>query len=221
VTLYLTNGTTLQTLTDTSGYNATINWTLTSLTPAPTNTAFRGIAFAPSSGAAPQLASAVSRLTHGGAGDFDVALPLTGTAGVEDRSSSTYNIVLTFTNGPITAGTAMVTAGTGTAGSPTFSGSTMTVPLTGVANAQTLTLTVNNVSMAGEGTLPSASVNIGFLIGDTGGNGSVNAADVGQTKAQSGNPVTATNFREDLNHDGNVNASDVGLVKSRTGTAIP
>jgi hypothetical protein len=165
------------------------------------------------------IVSAASRLTHGGAGDFSVNLPLTGTAGVECRSSATYLIDLTFSSGPVTMGTASVTAGTGTAGSPTFSGNTMTVPLTGVANAQTLTLTYSNVSAAADMTM--GSVNIGFLIGDTGGNGSVNSADVGQTKAQSGNAVTASNFREDLNHDGNVNASDVGLVKSKTGTAIP
>jgi hypothetical protein len=170
------------------------------------------------SAAVPALTSAVSRLTHTGVGDFDVPLPSSSPAAVEDRSSGgNYSIVLTFTNGPITSGTAMVTAGTGTAGAPTFSGNTMTVPLTGVANAQTLTLTVNNVN----GLLPSASVSIGFLIGDTGGNGSVNAADIGQTKAQSGNAVTSSNFREDVNHDGTINASDVGLVKSRSGTSIP
>jgi uncharacterized protein len=48
VTLYVTNsGTTLATLTDTSGYNATMNGTVTSLATAAANTAFRGVAFAP------------------------------------------------------------------------------------------------------------------------------------------------------------------------------
>ena len=42
------------------------------------------------------LLSAASRLTHGAAGTFDIAMPLTGTSGVEDRSSSTYNAVFTF-----------------------------------------------------------------------------------------------------------------------------
>ena len=42
------------------------------------------------------LLSAASRLTHGTAGTFDVAMPLTGVSGVEDRSASTYNAVFTF-----------------------------------------------------------------------------------------------------------------------------
>ena len=165
----------------------------------------------------PALTSAVSRLTHTGVGAFDVNMPLSGTSGVEDRQTSTYSIVLTFSNGPITSGTATVTAGTAVAGSPSFSGNTMTVPLTGVANMQVVTLTVNNVN----GLLPSASVDIGFLVGDTNGDRSVNSADIGQTKAQSGNLVIGSNFREDVNIDGNINSSDIGLVKSKSGTSVP
>ncbi len=179
--------------------------------------AFAALPFTVASPAAPQLTSAVSRLTHPGVGAFDVNMPLTGTSGVEDRSSSSYSIVLTFANGPITSGTATVTSGTGAAGTPTFNGNTMTVPLTGVANAQVVNLTVNNVN----GLLASAGVNLGFLIGDTNADRSVNSADVGQTKSQSGNLVTGANFREDANIDGNLNSGDVGLVKSKSGTALP
>jgi D-serine deaminase-like pyridoxal phosphate-dependent protein len=139
---------------------------------------------------APTLASAVSELTHGGSGTFDINLPLSGTAGVEDRSSSQYHIILTFSNGPITSGTAIVTAGTATAGAPTFSGNTMTVPLIGVTNAQVITLRVSNVNGQGG----SASVNLGFLVGDTTGDGLVNSADISQTKAQSGATAGAGNF---------------------------
>ena len=57
------------------------------------------------------LLSAASRLTHGAAGTFDIAMPLTGTSGVEDRSSSTYNAVFTF-DGPVTSGEVTVLSGT-------------------------------------------------------------------------------------------------------------
>ena len=60
-----------------------------------------------------------------------------------------------------------------------------------------------------------------ILVGDTNGNGSVTASDIGQTKAQSGQPTTAANFRTDVNANGSITASDIGLVKSMSGTALP
>ena len=46
-----------------------------------------------------QLTSAVSRKTHGAAGVFDIALPLSGTPGVECRSGAGgHTLVFTFVN---------------------------------------------------------------------------------------------------------------------------
>jgi len=59
------------------------------------------------------------------------------------------------------------------------------------------------------------------LSGDTNGNRQVNASDIGQTKSQSGTPVTASNFRQDVAVSGTITASDVGLVKSRAGNSLP
>ncbi|MGI8957666.1 MAG: dockerin type I domain-containing protein [Chthoniobacterales bacterium] len=164
------------------------------------------------------LLSATSRLTHGMAGTFDIAMPLTGAPGVEDRSAGTYNAVLTF-DGQVTSGAAAVTVGTATAGIPTFSGNTMSVPLTGVANAQTMALQLSNINA--DSNPNDGSVAFSFLIGDTTADGSVNSGDISQTKSQSGNPVTVTNFREDVSIDGNINSSDISLVKSKSGSALP
>src|SRR6266511_1959305 len=71
------------------------------------------------------LLSAASRLTHAGAGTFDISMPLTGISGVEDRSSSTYNSVFTF-DGPVTSGQVTVLSGTATVGTILFSGNAMT-----------------------------------------------------------------------------------------------
>ncbi len=73
-----------------------------------------------------QIATAASRETHGGAGVFDVRLPLTGEPGVECRSgtpaSDAHTLVFTFTNN-VVSGNASVTTGTGVvSGSPTFAG---------------------------------------------------------------------------------------------------
>ena len=49
--------------------------------------------------ATPTVTGAVSRKAHGGAGNFDVNLPLTGTPGIEDRTggaTNDYTMVVTF-----------------------------------------------------------------------------------------------------------------------------
>jgi hypothetical protein len=169
-----------------------------------------------------QLLSAVSRLMHAGVGNFDIDMPLTGTTGVECRNGGgNYTLVVTFSNNMV-SGNASVTSGAGNVvGSPTFSGHTMTINLTNVTNAQTTTVTLASVTDAFSQVLPTTALNASFLVGDTTGDGTVNSADIGQTKSQSGNAVTGSNFREDVNVDGNINASDVGLVKSKSGTALP
>jgi len=172
---------------------------------------------------APVAQGAVSRKTHGAAGDFDVPLPLTGSVGIECRRGSGANldehqIIVTFVN-PVTVGSASATSGIGSVGSFSVSGAQVTVNLTGVANAQTLTVTLGNVNDGvGFGNVP---VSMGLLLGDTNGNGSVSASDIGQTKAQSGQATTGSNFREDVNVNGSITAADVGLVKASAGTGLP
>ena len=176
---------------------------------------------APSAGLA-QLASAVSRKTHGTAGTFDITLPLTGAPGIECRSGGAgndYQIVATWVE-PVTLSGASVTAGAGSVSSTIGSGTNaITINLTGVANAQTVTVTLSGVSAGGP---PSnIAVPLGLLVGDTTGNGTVNASDVGQTKAQSGQLVNGTNFRTDVNASGSISATDISLVKSQTGISLP
>ncbi len=166
---------------------------------------------------ASQLLSAASRLTHGAAGTFDVAMPLTGTSGVEDRTASSYNAVFTFA-APVISGEVQVVSGTAAVGPISFNGNSLMVQLTGVTSAGNVVLRVQNVN--GDG-LQDGDVTFGFLIGDSNADGSVNSADVGQAKSQSGNLVTGSNFREDVNIDGDLNSGDVGLVKSKSGTSLP
>jgi hypothetical protein len=167
--------------------------------------------------------TAVSRKTHGAAGVFDINLPLTGAPGVECRSgsgagSNDHQIVVAFAS-PVTVPSVTVTSGTLSGATFAVNGNVVTVTLNGVANAQRLVLQFDNVT---DGVNTSTvSVPIGFLVGDTSGNGSVNASDVSQTKAQSGQLVTGSNFRNDVTVNGTINASDVSQVKARSGTALP
>ena len=169
-----------------------------------------------------QLTSAVSRMTHGGAGDFDVNLPLTGEPGVECRNGTgNFKMVVTFSN-TVASGNASVTSGIGSvAGSPAFNGNTMTVNLTGVADVQKLTVNLSNVTDSFAQVMPDTAISVNMLIGDTSGNKTVNASDVGQTKAQSGLSVTITNFREDVIPNGSINVSDIGQVKVDAGHGVP
>jgi uncharacterized MnhB-related membrane protein len=64
-------------------------------------------------------------------------------------------------------------------------------------------------------------VSMGVLVGDVNGNVVVNASDVSLTKAQVGQAVSGSNFREDVNANGSINVADVALVKAEVGTALP
>jgi hypothetical protein len=166
--------------------------------------------------------SAVSRKTHGAAGDFDIDLPLTGVVGVECRSggaTNDYKVIVTFA-APVTFSSAAVNDGTGSVATSSGSGTTtVTVDLTGVTNAQRITIalfgvddTVNNGDVG---------VRMGILIGDATGNGGVNATDVTVTRSRSGQAVDASNFRMDVNVSSSISSTDVSTVKSRSGTALP
>jgi hypothetical protein len=167
---------------------------------------------------APVAQSAFSRKTHGAAGDFDIPLPLTGSVGIECRSGPAHQVIINFAV-PVTVASASVTSGTGSVGSFSVSGSQVTVNLTGVTNAQKITVTLGSVN---DGTnIGDVPISMGVLAGDTNESATVSAADVSQTKAQSGQAVTGSNFREDVNFNGAITAADVGLVKASTGTGLP
>lgn len=183
--------------------------------------------------AAPALTSASSRKTHGGAGTFDVDLPLTGEPGIECRTggaTNDYTMVATFSGNVTVSGRpqAAVISGTGTIGSNgvsnggmvSVSGNIVTIPLTNVANAQTINVRLNGVtsaSAAGERLAADVTIPMSVRIGDTNANGVVNSSDVTQTKARIGQILNATNFRSDVNASGGINASDVSIIKSRIG----
>ena len=172
--------------------------------------------------AALRCTSVVSRKMHGSLGPFDTSLPLYGQPGVECRASGgIHTLVFYFTNDVI-SGNARVTSGAGViATAPTFSGNTIIVTLSEVTDVQRLIVTLDNVRDNFDQVLPSTAVSMIMLVGDTSGNKTVNATDVSQTKVQSGQAITASNFRADVNADGSINATDVSLVKLRSGTALP
>ena len=180
----------------------------------------------------PLPSSAVSRKAHAAA-IFDIPMPLTGTPGIECRTgggTGDFELVVTFPTDVFVGGFSMqeadVTNGigdVGTGGVPNggdVSGngtSVLSVPLTNVANAQTIIVTLFDVD---DFTNPPGNVSIpmSVLIGDTTASGGVNSSDVSQVKAASG---TNQASRVDVTPNGAVNSSDVSAVKARSGTGLP
>lgn len=179
--------------------------------------------------ATPTVQSAVSRKTHGPAGDFDIVLPLSGTPGIECRiggATNDHKLIITFTGAVTVTGTpqAQITAGAGEIGSGgvgnggmvTIDGNSVTVPLTNVNNTQTISVTLFGVNGSANVVIPMS-----VLAGDVNANGVANAGDIALAKSQLGQPVSATNFRADVNANGATNSTDLGLIKSASGTGLP
>ena len=151
----------------------------------------------------------------------DIPLPRSGALGVECRTggaSSIHQVIMTFP-GTVTVTDASVTTGVGGVSSFSVSGPEVTVNLTGVSNAQKIMIRLFGVS---DGIYTNdVDVPMGVLLGDTSGNGSVNATDVSQTKSKSGQAVDNTNFRTDVTVSNSISSSDVSTVKAKSGTALP
>jgi len=174
-----------------------------------------------------QLTGIVSRITHGTAGTFDINLPPSGSPGIECRSggaNGSYTLVFTFANPLTNVASASVTGGTGSVVSSTIDSNdahNYIVNLTGVTNAQVVTVSLTNVADSVGNFSPAVAGSMGVLLGDTSGDGVVNSADITQTRRQSGNVANSSNFREDVTLDGVINSADITLVRRQSGTALP
>jgi hypothetical protein len=172
----------------------------------------------------PVVQGRVSRKVHGSAGTF--GLPLPGTPAsptTEPRSGGAggnHTIVFIFDK-DVTGGIALVTEGTGTAATPTFSGNEMRVPLTGVTNQQYVTVEVSNVIAADGAGGGSGSVRIGFLLGDVNQNRVVTVSDLALVNAQIAQAVSASNYLRDVNVSGTLTVSDKGIANTQITKALP
>ncbi len=95
------------------------------------------------------------------------------------------------------------------------------VNLTGVANAQYITIGLTNVVDVAGNTAGAVSTTMGVLTGDATANGTVNSSDISEVQSQSGQLVTANNFRDEVTLNGAINSSDISLVQSQSGMALP
>jgi hypothetical protein len=173
---------------------------------------------------APVPLSAVSRKTHGSAGAFDVPLPLSGKAAVESRRGPTANagqhqVVVTFGNNVSVGGVSVTSADGLASATHSISGAVVTLNLSNVRDAQTLSIKLTNVN---DGTgLGDVIIPMAVLIGDSSNDAVVNSGDAIQTRNRAGQAIDATNFRSDINADAAINSGDAVVVRSRSGTTLP
>jgi hypothetical protein len=162
-----------------------------------------------------------SRKVHGDT-PYDIDLRPGVPQGIECRAAGpggSHQILVTFP-GAVSVGGVTVTSSNGSAtATQSVNGAVVTIDLASVANAQTVGITLTSVSTGSD----TGNVFIPFpvLLGDTTSNGSVSASDVAQVKPLSGQPLSASNFRADVNVSGSINASDIGQVKAVSGTQLP
>ena len=171
------------------------------------------------------LSSVGSRKTHGNAGTFDINLPVTGNPGIEDRSggaNGAYKLVFTFATPLASVTGASVTSGIGSISSRGFgpNPNQYTVNLTGVADAQYLTVTLTNVQDTA-GRVGDFSATIGVLGGDVTGDRVVNSKDQNYINSKSGQKASSANFRADVTVDGLINGNDASFVGNRIGHKLP
>jgi astacin len=177
----------------------------------------------------------VSRMTHGTiTPPFEVNLPLTGTRGVECRSSTllgagNYTMVFEFANPLVSVGGASVTAHDPTTAHGIVMSSTIgpnkneyVVNLTGVDNAQYITVTLTNVLDSANNNGNVVSPQMGVLIGDVNATGGVDGNDVSGVQSQTRQPVNSNAMaRFDVNATGGIDGNDVSLTQGHTRTSLP
>ena len=167
--------------------------------------------------APPVLLSAVSRVTHGNAGAFDVTLPLAGGSGVECRSLATgTTVVLTF-NQPVATVTAAVTGGKAKAAAPSIATNVVSVKLTDITDAQTVTLNLDKITNAAGEKTAAQTVKLRVLLGDINGDGRLTAADANLARAAVGKPVGGATFRADVTPDGQLTTADSNQARTAVG----
>jgi hypothetical protein len=173
------------------------------------------------------ITGVVSRKTHGAAGTFDVDLPLAGNPGIECRSGGAngdYTLIFTFANPLTSVGEAHVTSGTGNVSNSAIDSSDphqYVVNLTGLTNAQIITVSLTNVNDSAGNRSSLLSATMGALVGDVTANGTVSNTDVASVKGQVAAAVTASNFRNDVTANGLISNTDVSATKAQVGTSLP
>ncbi len=171
-------------------------------------------------------------MTHGDAGPFDVLLlgqdpPPPNFLGIECRSGvagGNYELVFTFVNALTSVNGASMTTGTGSVARAAIDPNdahNYIVTLTGVTNAQVITVSLSSVTDSVGNFSSSVPVSMGVLLGDVNASRQVDGNDVSAIQSYTRQSVDNTNFRYDVNTTGGIDGNDVSMTQAQTRTALP
>ena len=133
-------------------------------------------------------------------------------------------MVFSFANTLSSVGGVSVTNGTGSVNDASTDSSdahNYVVNLTGVTNAQYITVSLSNVTDSAGNFSSAMSAQMGVLIGDVNASGVVTSGDTNLCKAQALQPVTSANFRNDVNASGSITTGDVNIIKQNALSKLP
>ena len=164
------------------------------------------------------LVGAVSRKTHGSAGDRDIDLPLAGQPGIEDRvgqgaNGQDHKVVITFA-APVSLTNVTVSPGPGKSAflaGFSVNGSVVTVNLTGVTNAQTLMINLVGVHQGPNS--GNVSIPMAVLLADADASRRVDSGDVTLVRQHTLETIDGSNFREDIDVSGRIDSNDVTIAR--------
>jgi hypothetical protein len=170
---------------------------------------------------APQLVGAASRKPATGGASPDLPLDVTGDGEpvIENRQGGPTQLVLSFGANVVKGANFNVTLSSGTVASSTVNGSTLTLDLSGVADAQTLVVNVNDVRHFSNTAPGNYTLTLGVLLADANQDARVNLVDFNVVAARFGQSATSA-AQGDFNFDGVVNLGDFNLLAGQFGKTL-
>lgn len=145
---------------------------------------------------------------------------------IEPRSGGPAEVLFSFASNvqATLATTTGITGGPGSAGAPSVSGTTARIPLSGLADRTSITVSISNLQDLSTGASGGASVSIRLLVGDLTADSHVGPMDLAQMLSRLADPVAPADLpaiRADLNADAALDAADVALLLGNYGYTLP
>ena len=169
---------------------------------------------------APALVGAVSRKIGPGSVARDVPVNLSSEGlSIEARQGGPTQLVLSFGANVVQGPNFSVSLSSGNVTSTSFSGSTLTINLSGATDAQRLVVNVSDVRHFSNTAAGNYTFSLGVLLADATHDGAVNLLDFNALAGNFGTAATS-DAQGDFNFDGTVDLIDFNLLAGQFGKTL-